>query len=89
MMNWENILQELILCCSLTPRITACLQLPIPCPVTRRAFVEFGPHTSSPDVPSGSFVSQGTFEPTGGALQMRPVKWALQPAHYAWFGLVV
>ena len=55
-------------------------------PVQRAVFA-FGPQPTSPDVPRGAFVAQGTFDPAGGTLQMLPVKWAAQPAGYAWFGL--
>jgi hypothetical protein len=54
---------------------------------TRRALFVFGPQATSPSVPRGAFVVQGSFDPASGALQLRPVKWASQPSAYAWFGL--
>lgn len=54
----------------------------------RRALFEFGPQATSPDVPHGAFVVQGSYDPATGTMQMHPVKWLLQPPQYNWFGVV-
>jgi hypothetical protein len=53
----------------------------------RRGVFAFGPGDSSPDVPQGSFIVEGTIDPNGGRMTLSPLKWVLQPPGYSWFGL--
>ena len=53
----------------------------------RRAVFSFGPLPTSPDVPHGAFIVEGSIDPNGGALSLAPVKWVTQPAGYNWLGL--
>ncbi len=53
----------------------------------RRAVFSFGPQPSSPDVPRGAFVTEGSLEPSAGELMLQPVKWLSHPNGYPWFGL--
>lgn len=62
--------------------------LPQPAGLSRpRALLLFGPQSTSPGLPSGSFLAEGAIELRGGALTLAPVQWVSQPAGYAWFGL--
>jgi hypothetical protein len=53
----------------------------------RRAMFSFGPEPTSPDVPRGAFIVEGSIELHGGALVLTPVKWVSQPRGYDWLGL--
>lgn len=53
----------------------------------RRALFSFGPQATSPDVPTGQFLVEGSIDPDGGAMMLTPVQWVSQPAGYQWFGL--
>ena len=53
----------------------------------QRAVFSFGPQPTSPDVPAGAFVLEGSIDPAGGSLTLAPVQWVSQPAGYPWFGL--
>jgi hypothetical protein len=53
----------------------------------RRALFSFGPQPTSPDVPAGEFLVEGSIDPAGGAMTLLPVQWVSQPAGYQWFGL--
>jgi ribosomal protein L18 len=53
----------------------------------RRASFSFGPQPTSPDVPAGEFIMEGTIDLHGGAIILRPVRWVHQPAGYPWLGL--
>jgi hypothetical protein len=53
----------------------------------RRAVFSFGPLATSPNVPRGAFIVEGSFDPHGGVLSLAPVKWVTQPAGYNWLGL--
>ena len=48
----------------------------------RRAMFSFGPEPTSPDVPRGAFIVEGSIDLHGGALSLAPVKWVSQPAGY-------
>jgi hypothetical protein len=53
----------------------------------RRAMLLFGPNASSPTVPRGAFLVEGTIDPVQGVMTLTPVKWISQPAGYPWLGL--
>lgn len=53
----------------------------------RRAMFSFGPEPTSPDVPRGSFIVEGSIDLQGGTLVLAPVKWVTQPRGYDWLGL--
>jgi hypothetical protein len=53
----------------------------------RRAMFSFGPEPTSPDVPRGAFIVEGSIDLLGGALVLTPVKWVSQPRGYEWLGL--
>ncbi len=53
----------------------------------RRAMFSFGPEPTSPDVPRGAFIVEGSIDMHGGALVLTPVKWVSQPRGYEWLGL--
>lgn len=53
----------------------------------RRAMFSFGPEPTSPAVPRGAFLLEGSVDLHGGALTLTPVKWVSQPPGYNWFGL--
>jgi hypothetical protein len=53
----------------------------------RRAMFSFGPEPTSPDVPRGAFIVEGSIDLHGGALVLSPVKWVSQPPGYEWLGL--
>jgi len=53
----------------------------------RRAVFSFGPLPTSPDVPHGSFIVEGSLDPNGGTFSLTPVKWVTQPPGYNWLGL--
>ncbi len=55
-------------------------------PVQRAVFL-FGPQPTSPDVPSGAFMAQGSFDAANAGLRMSPASWLSQPVNYPWFGL--
>jgi hypothetical protein len=53
----------------------------------RRALLSFGPTASSPTVPRGAFLVEGTIDPMQGVMTLAPVKWMSQPPGYPWLGL--
>jgi hypothetical protein len=53
----------------------------------RRAIFSFGPEPTSPSVPRGSFIVQGSIDVHGGEMSLAPVRWVSQPAGYNWLGL--
>jgi len=53
----------------------------------RRAMFSFGPEPTSPAVPRGAFIVEGSVDLQGGAMTLTPVKWVLQPPGYQWLGL--
>ena len=53
----------------------------------RRAILSFGPQPTSPDVPHGAFIVEGSMDAHGGAMIFSPIKWITQPAGYDWLGL--
>jgi hypothetical protein len=53
----------------------------------RRAVFSFGPQPTSPDIPRGAFIVEGSIELDGGALLLTPVKWITRPPDYEWMGL--
>ena len=53
----------------------------------RRAMFSFGPQPTSPDVPRGAFIVEGSVDLHGGAMTLTPVTWISQPAGYDWLGL--
>lgn len=53
----------------------------------RRAVFSFGPLPTSPDVPHGAFIVEGSIDPNGGTMSLAPVQWVTQPAGYNWLGL--
>jgi hypothetical protein len=53
----------------------------------RRAMFSFGPETTSPEVPHGSFIVQGSIDLHGGVMALTPVSWVSQPPGYGWLGL--
>ena len=53
----------------------------------QRALFSFGPQPTSPEVPAGSFVVEGSIDLRGGTMTLAPVQWVSQPAGYPWFGL--
>lgn len=53
----------------------------------RRAMFSFGPEPTSPDVPRGAFMVEGSIDPRGGQMTLTPFKWVTQPAGYTWLGL--
>jgi len=56
-------------------------------PPHRRALISFGPQATSPDVPRGAFIVEGTIDVHSGAMTFSPVKWVTQPPGYGWLGL--
>ncbi len=53
----------------------------------QRALFSFGPQPTSPEVPVGAFLAEGSIDLRGGAMTLTPVEWVSQPAGYPWFGL--
>jgi hypothetical protein len=53
----------------------------------RRAILSFGPQPTSPDVPRGAFIVEGSIDLGSGAMTFAPVKWVTQPPGYGWLGL--
>jgi hypothetical protein len=53
----------------------------------RRALFSFGPQPTSPGVPRGAFIVEGSIGMHGGEISLAPVKWVSQPASYNWLGL--
>jgi len=53
----------------------------------RRAMFSFGPEPTSPAVPRGAFMVEGTIDLRGGAMTLAPVEWVSQPQGYNWLGL--
>jgi hypothetical protein len=53
----------------------------------RHAILSFGPEPTSPDVPRGAFLVEGSIDLHGGELSMLPVKWVTRPPGYNWLGL--
>jgi hypothetical protein len=53
----------------------------------RRGVVSFGPQPTSPEVPRGSFIVEGSIGLDGGLMSFIPVKWVSQPAGFNWLGL--
>jgi hypothetical protein len=53
----------------------------------RHAILSFGPEPTSPDVPRGAFMVEGSIDLHGGELSMAPVKWVARPPGYNWLGL--
>lgn len=53
----------------------------------RHAMFSFGPEPTSPEVPRGAFMVEGSIDIRGGGLSLTPVKWVSQPAGYNWLGL--
>jgi hypothetical protein len=53
----------------------------------RHAMFTFGPEPTSPDVPRGAFMVEGSIDLHGGMMSFAPVKWVSQPAGYNWLGL--
>jgi ribosomal protein L18 len=61
--------------------------LPATAESRRRAILSFGPQPTSPEVPRGVFIVEGSIDSHGGAMALSPVKWVTQPAGYDWLGL--
>jgi hypothetical protein len=61
--------------------------LPAANAANREAILSFGPEPTSPDVPRGVFIVEGSIEPQGGGLSFTPVKWISRPPGYNWLGL--
>ena len=61
--------------------------LPPPVAANRRAMFSFGPAPTSPDVPRGAFIVEGSIDVQGGAMTLTPVQWVSQPRGYNWLGL--
>jgi hypothetical protein len=53
----------------------------------RRAMFSFGPEPTSPSVPRGAFIVEGSIDLRGGAMTLTPVQWVSQPPGYNWLGL--
>jgi hypothetical protein len=53
----------------------------------RRAMFSFGPEPTSPNVPRGAFMVEGSIAVQGGGISLSPVAWVSQPAGYNWLGL--
>lgn len=53
----------------------------------QRALFQFGPKPTSPEVPHGAFIVEGTIDLTGGTMILAPVRWVTQPAGYPLLGL--
>jgi hypothetical protein len=53
----------------------------------RRALFSFGPQPTSPGVPRGAFIVEGSIDMHGGEISLAPVSWVSQPASYNWLGL--
>jgi hypothetical protein len=53
----------------------------------RRALFSFGPQPTSPSVPRGAFIVEGSIGIHGGDISLAPVKWVSQPGSYNWLGL--
>jgi hypothetical protein len=53
----------------------------------RRAMLSFGPQPTSPDVPHGAFIVEGSISLQGGSMSFLPLRWVSQPAGYPWVGL--
>ncbi len=53
----------------------------------RRAMFSFGPEPTSPNVPRGAFIVEGSIDVQGGEMSLAPVKWVSQPGGYNWLGL--
>ena len=47
----------------------------------------FGPEPTSPNVPRGAFLVEGSIEVHGGEMSLAPVSWVSQPTGYNWVGL--
>ena len=61
--------------------------VPQPGEARRRATFSFGPEPTSPDVPRGAFIVEGSIDLQGGTMTLAPVKWISQPHGYDWVGL--
>jgi hypothetical protein len=53
----------------------------------RRAVFIFAPQPTSPEVPRGAFIVEGSIDLLGGTLSLTPVSWVSQPEGYSWLGL--
>ena len=53
----------------------------------RRAMFSFGPQPTSPDVPHGAFIVEGSIGLQGGSMSLLPLRWVSQPGGYPWIGL--
>jgi hypothetical protein len=53
----------------------------------RRAMFSFGPEPTSPSVPRGAFMVEGSIGVQGGGMSLSPVAWVSQPPGYNWLGL--
>ena len=53
----------------------------------RRAMFSFGPQPTSPDVPHGAFIVEGSIGLQGGLMSFMPLRWVSQPTGYSWVGL--
>ena len=53
----------------------------------RRAMFSFGPEPTSPTVPRGAFIVEGSIDLHGGEISLTPVRWVSQPGGYNWLGL--
>jgi hypothetical protein len=53
----------------------------------RRAMFSFGPQPTSPNLPHGAFIVEGSIGLQGGTMLFLPVKWVSKPAGYSWLGL--
>jgi hypothetical protein len=52
-----------------------------------QAVFTLGPQATSPDVPHGVFIVEGSIAVDGGAMSFSPVRWVSQPAGFNWLGL--
>jgi hypothetical protein len=53
----------------------------------RQALFSFGPQATSPEVPRGAFLVEGSISVDGGLMSLLPVRWVTQPASFNWLGL--
>jgi hypothetical protein len=53
----------------------------------RRAMFSFGPQPTSPAMPHGAFIVEGSIGLQGGPMSFLPVKWVSKPDGYTWLGL--
>ncbi|HEX3989849.1 MAG TPA: hypothetical protein VHX39_01625 [Acetobacteraceae bacterium] len=82
----EQVYQGVYFCARQIVHLTLKMYRPTNPPRVRGVFA-FGPGDNSREIPQGSFIVEGIFDPNAGRMTLTPLKWVLQPPGYSWFGL--